>query len=216
MVTFLWTTAVFLATGFAGIIVGVTLTPRWKDARFAMWWLGAGAVGYVLTYVSYMINLTNDFIVIVGLSLLLCFAVVPAYKEESSEKVFVAMMAALIANVSTFMFCGTTDTFLGAKLGLFGETGPYTVKNILLFIGIKIVVYLIIFLLYNLFAKKRVLMILEMAEGKLKPYLIAPAVSIVGFYVINYITNKLGIFPTSKWFLPLYATFCIIMVVEYI
>ncbi|MCR4646224.1 MAG: PP2C family protein-serine/threonine phosphatase [Oscillospiraceae bacterium] len=126
------------------------------------------------------------------------------------------MMAALIANVSTFMLCGTTDAYLGAKLGLFASGTPYNIPNILLFIGIKVVVYTVIYILYRSLLRKRVLAVLQMAGGELRPYLIAPGVSVVGFYLINYITNQLEVFPTHKWFFPLYLTLCVIMVVEYI
>ncbi len=126
------------------------------------------------------------------------------------------MMAALIANVTTFMFCGTTDAFLGGTLGFFDTGTPYNVPNILLFIGIKIVVYTISFILYMVFIRKKVLHILQIAEGELRPYLVAPAVSVVGFYVIHFVTNQMGIIPTNPWFLPLYATICIIMIVEYV
>ena len=216
MVTFLWSFAVFLATVFASLIVSVTLKPWERGWKLYGWWTLVGIVGFALAYISYSINLTNDFVGIVGLSALLCLSILPAYREKVSEKLFVGMMAALIANVTTFMFCGTTDAFLGGALGFFDVGTPYNVPNILLFIGIKIVVYAIIFILYMLFVRGKVLHILQIAEGELRPYLIAPAVSVVGFYVINFVTNQMGIIPTNPWFLPLYATICIIMIVEYV
>ena len=216
MVTLLWSFAVFLATVFAGLIIGVTLKPKKRGGALVGWWCLVGGVGFGITFISYTISLTNDLVGIVGLSMLLCLSILPAYQEKISEKLFVGMMAALIANVATFMFCGTTDAFLGAKLGFFDVGTPYNVPNILLFIGIKLVVYTIIFILYMLFMRKQVLHILQIAEGELHPYLIAPAVSIVGFYIINYVTNQVGIMPASPWFLPLYGTICVIMVVEYI
>ena len=216
MVTFLWTFAVFLATAFATLIVGVTLKPKEKGWKLVGWWTLVGAVGFLLAYFSYTINLTNDFVGIVGMSVLLCASILPKYREKTSEKLFVGMMAALIANVTTFMFCGTTDAFLGGTLGFFDTGTPYNVPNILLFIGIKIVVYTIFFILYMLFIRKKVLHILQIAEGELRPYLVAPAVSVVGFYVINFVTNQMGILPTNPWFLPFYAVICIIMIVEYI
>ncbi|MBR3629132.1 MAG: PP2C family protein-serine/threonine phosphatase [Oscillospiraceae bacterium] len=216
MVTLLWSFAVFLATVFAALIVAVTLKPRIKGWKYVGWWAGAAAVGFGVTYLSYTVNLFNDFVGIIGLSALLCVVILPTYQEKISEKIFVGLMAALISNVATFMLCGTTDSFLGGYLGFFAEGTPYNVRNILLFIGIKLVVYTIIFILYMLFLRKQVLSILQMAGGELRPYLTAPFVSVVGFYVINWITNKLEIFPANTWFFPLYATICVIMVVEYV
>ena len=137
-VTLLWSFAVFLATVFAALIVGVTLKPRIKKWKLVGWWALVAIIGFGLTYLSYTINLSNDFVGILGLSAMLCVAVLPAYQEKISEKLFVALMASLISNVATFMFCGTTDAFLGARLGFFAPDPPYNgtpynVPNIMLF-----------------------------------------------------------------------------------
>ncbi len=216
MVVFLWSFAVFLASVFAGLIAGVTLTPKHKGGRFVLWWLLVAAVGLGVAYVSYRINLYNDLVGILGLTVILCAAIVYAYKETTAEKLFVGLMSALIANVATFMFCGTTDTFVGARLGFFDSGTPYNVQNILLFIGIKVVVYAIIFVLYMKFVRGLVRNVLITAGESIKTYLVVPAVSVVGFYVINLITNSTGIVPTNTWFLPLYLTICVIFVVEYV
>ena len=216
MVVFLWSFAVFLASVFAGLIAGVTLTPKHKGGRFVLWWLLVAAVGLGVAYVSYRINLYNDLVGILGLTVILCAAIVYAYKETTAEKLFVGLMSALIANVATFMFCGTTDTFVGARLGFFDSGTPYNVPNILLFIGIKVVVYAIIFVLYMKFVRGLVRSVLITAGESIKTYLVVPAVSVVGFYVINLITNSTGIVPTNTWFLPLYLTICVIFVVEYV
>ncbi len=216
MVVFLWSLAVFLASAFAGLIVGITLTPRYKAGKLVAGWLVTAAAGFGLAYVSYSANLYNDLMGILGLTALLCGAVIFAYKGSVAEKLFVALMAALIANVATFMFCGTTDTFIGARLGFFASGTPYNVPNILLFIGIKFVVYTIIFILYRKYMRDRVRDVLLMAGDSIRTYLVVPAVSVVGFYIINLITNNTGIVPTNSWFLPLYLTICLIFVVEYI
>ena len=216
MVVFLWSLAVFLASVFAGLISGVTLTPKYKPGKLALWWIFVGIVGFALAYLSYSINLYNDFVGILGLTVLLCASILFAYRGRTAEKLFVGLMSALIANVATFMFCGTTDTFVGARFGLFASGTPYNVPNILLFIGIKLVVYAIVFALYVKLLRNRVREVLVMAGDGIKTYLVVPAVSVVGFYVINLITNNTGIIPTNTWFLPLYVTICAIFVVEYL
>ena len=216
MVVFLWSFAVFLASVFAGIIAGVTLTPQYSKGQLVLWWLFVGIIGFGLAFVSYSVNLYSDLVGILGLTALLCASLLFAYKETTVEKLFVGMMSSLIANVSTFMFCGTTDTFIGARLGFFASGTPYNVPNILLFIGIKLVVYAIIFFLYLKFMRNRVREVLLVAGDGIKTYLIVPAVSVVGFYVINLITNNTGIIPTNTWFLPMYLTVCVIFAVEYV
>ncbi len=216
MVVFLWSFAVFFASVFAGLIAGVTLTPKFGKGKMALWWILFAVVGLGVAYLSYTVNLYNDLVGILGLTILLCVGVIYLYKETTAEKLFVGLMSALIANVATFMFCGTTDTFVGARLGFFDSGTPYNVPNILLFIGIKVVVYAVIFVLYMIFVRKIVRGVLEMAGESIKTYLVVPAVSVVGFYVINLITNNTGIIPTNSWFLPLYLTICVIFIVEYL
>ena len=215
MVVILWSLAVFLASVFAGLISGVTLTPKYKPGKLVFWWILVAIFGLALSCLSYSINLYNDLVGILGLTVLLCVSILPAYSGKTAEKLFVGLMSALIANVATFMLCGTTDTFVGARLGLFASGTPYNVPNILLFIGIKLVVYAIVFVLYVKFLRSRVREMLVMAGDGIRTYLIVPAVSVVGFYVINLITNRTGIVPTNTWFLPLYLTICVIFVVEY-
>jgi sigma-B regulation protein RsbU (phosphoserine phosphatase) len=43
----------------------------------------------------------------------------------------------------------------------------------------------------------------------------ALVVSVIGFYILNLLSNTLGIYPTNVWFFPLYLTICIIFVVEF-
>ena len=215
-VILLWTFAVFLASVFAACIAGSILTPKYSLKKLAVWWLGVGMMGFLLTLLSYRVNLYDDKMGILGLSLLLCLSLLPGYEGSTAQKLFVGMMAALIANVVTFMFCGTTDTFIGEKLGFFAEGTPYNVKNLFLFIGIKAVVYTAAFAMHWKLLRKRVQEMLQAAGGQIKNYLVAPAVSIVGFYVINLVTNSTGIVPTNGWFFPLYLTICLIFIFEYL
>lgn len=214
MVVFLWSLAVFLASVLGGAIIGVTLQPKYKRMKMICCWFIIGMAGFALTWLSYSYNLYNDTMGILGLSLILCISSVVLYKDSTSVKLFTGLMAALISNVVTFMFCGTTDTLLGARLSLFTET-PYTVPNILFFIVIKLIVYGICFRLYFKYLHKQVRSIIDILCGEMWAYVPAPAVSVVGFYVINLTTNALGIFPNTFYFFPIYLTICIIFVMEY-
>ncbi len=214
-VTLLWTFAVFLASVFSGAIVATTLKAKYSRGVTILSWIGFAALGFVIAWISYSIDLYNDLVGILGLSILVCVAACLLYRESFSAKIFVGLMASLIANVATFMFCGTTDTFLGAALHLFEDT-PYTTENLLLFIGIKLVVYSIFYLLYYFWLRRHVRNIIEALQGKMASYLAAPAVSVVGFYIINLITNNSGIMPGSPYFFPLYITVCVIFVLEYV
>ena len=151
---------------------------------------------------------------ILGLSAIVCAAVYFLYQGTWSSKLFVSLTACLIDNVCTFMFCGTTDTLLAGRLGLITES-PYDVPNLLFFIGIKVVVYSLFFFLYCRFLKGLLRSMIESLEGQMTSFILAPFVSVIGFYVINLFTNTHGIYPSEFWFFPLYLTICVIFVIEF-
>ena len=211
----LWSLAVFLASFFAAFLAGVTFEPKYpKKVRYPLWAVAA-IVAYGITFLSYYINLTNDAVGILGVSVLVTLMVCLLYQGTLSSKIFVSLTSCLIANVCTFMFCGTTDTLLAGRLGLIKES-PYEVPNLLFFIGIKIVVYSIFFSIYFRFLRKHFREMIDSLEGKMATFVAAPAVSHIGFYVINLFTNANGIFPGHFWFFPLYLTVCIIFVIEFV
>ncbi len=215
LVIVLWSFAVFLASVFAALLAGVTFEPKLsKKIRYPLWALAA-VVSYGVTFLSYYINLTNDAVGILGLSIFVTLMICLMYKGTWSSKIFVSLTACLIANVCTFMFCGTTDTLLAGRLGLI-EQSPYEVPNILFFIGIKVVVYSIFFFVYFKFLRKHFMGIIESLEGKMTTFVAAPLVSHIGFYVINLFSNANGIFPGHGWFFPLYLTVCTIFVIEFV
>ena len=211
----LWSFAVFLASFFAAFLAGVTFEPKYpKKIRYPLWAVAA-VVAYGITFLSYYINLTNDAVGILGVSALVTLMICLLYQGTLSSKIFVSLTACLIANVCTFMFCGTTDTLLAGRLGLI-VASPYEVPNLLFFIGIKVVVYSIFFFAYFRFLRKHFREMIDSLEGKMATFVAAPAVSHVGFYVINLFSNANGIFPGHFWFFPLYLTVCIIFVIEFV
>ena len=211
----LWSFAVFLASFFAAFLAGVTFEPKYpKKIRYPLWAVAA-VVAYGITFLSYYINLTNDAVGILGVSVLVTLMICLLYQGTLSSKIFVSLTACLIANVCTFMFCGTTDTLLAGKLGLI-VASPYEVPNLLFFIGIKVVVYSIFFFAYFRFLRKHFREMIESLEGKMATFVAAPAVSHIGFYVINLFSNANGIFPGHFWFFPLYLTVCVIFVIEFV
>ena len=210
----LWSFAVFMASVFAGLLTGITLTPKYKGSvRAVVWTIGAVA-GYIMAFVSYSVNLYNDAVGILGLSALVCIVPQFLYRDSWSTKLSIALMACLIANVSTFLFCGTTDTLLGTALGLIKES-PYDTPNLIFFIVIKILVYAVLSVLYARFLKRTIHRTVEAVGGKMMVFLPALFISVVGFYFINLVTNGVGIYPDNPWFFLLYITVCLIFVVEF-
>ncbi len=210
----LWTFAVFLASVFAALLSAATLKSKYSGKVTILAWSFVGIVGYAIGFLSYYIDLTNDTAGILGLSAIVVTAVLLLYEGTVSEKLFVGLTSCLISNVSTFMFCGTTDSLLGGVLGLIKES-PYDVPNLLFFIGVKVIVYTVIYTLYCRFLRSTMQNMIESLSGNLGSFVAAPLVSVLGFYVINLFTNQYGIFPSNIWFFPLYLTVCIIFLIEF-
>ena len=210
----LWTFAVFLASVFSAVLTGIALTPKYKGSVRGMVWVLGAIVGYGLAFLSYCLNLYNDAVGILGLSALVCIIAQILYKDTWSTKLSFALMACLIGNVGTFMLCGTTDALLAPVLGLM-EDNPYVTSNILFFIGIKLVVYAVLTVLYIRFLKKHLHRTAEETEGKMTLFVPPLLVSVIGFYIVNLISNSMGIMPNNVWFFPLYLTICIIFVIEF-
>ena len=89
----LWSFAVFLASVFAGLLTGITLTPKYKGGIRAAIWTAGAVLGYGLAFISYSINLYNDAVGILGLSVLVCIVSQFLYKDSWSTKLTIALMA---------------------------------------------------------------------------------------------------------------------------
>lgn len=213
----LWSFAVFLASVFAGFLAGYTLVnfgSKYTGRQRAAVWIAVAAAAYGLAYFSYSINLYNDAVGILGLSAIVCAVMQFLYKGTRTAKFAVSLMGCLIANVATFMLCGTTDTLVAPMLGLIKES-PYETSNLLFFIGIKVVVYCVIMYLYLKYLRQYIYQTVETVQGNMGLFIPPLLVSVIGFYIINMFTNKNGIFPHHPWFFTLYATVCVIFFVEF-
>ena len=69
--------------------------------------------------------------------------------------------------------------------------------------------------LYARFLKKTIHRTIEAVGGKMAVFLPALFISVVGFYMINLVTNSVGIYPDSVWFFLLYITVSLIFVIEF-
>ena len=216
-VIILWSVAAVISFIYSVIMACTTLKPRFPRGKMIFWLIVGIAADFALVFISYTINPFVDVMNAIGQCIILVICLILLYEDSLENKAFIGMTMSLATSVATFLFCGTTDQIFGAKLNLFDEVfGPYTIKNILFFSLIKIVVLAVITVLYILFLRKPFKEMLRLAEGQMKKYLIAPVFSVLGFYVINIVSNSTGIYPTNTYFVPLYLTVCTIFVVEYI
>lgn len=212
-ITAIWTLAVSLSGLLSALLTDATLKRKYQLWLTAAGWAATLALGYACAYLSYSYDITNDFVGIIGISVMVWAAAVLLYEKSSSGKLFVAIMATLIANVTTFFFCGTTLSFVDSTLN------PYNVQTITAFMGIKLVWFTTFFCLYYYFFRQIIMLVLDTLDGKMQKYLPSPIVSFFGFYGINMITNHLGIFPGVPGmryvFIMLYGIICLIFVFEF-
>jgi serine phosphatase RsbU (regulator of sigma subunit) len=84
---------------------------------------------------------------------------------------------------------------------------------------IKVVWFSVFYGVYYYLFKNIIVAVLESLDGRMQQYLPSPIVSFFGFYFINMITNRLGVFPgvpeMRYIFIGFYAIICLIFVLEY-
>lgn len=213
----LWSISNMLTYIFALIMSAFTMKSTYNKLRTVLAYITTIFMLSVFTYIWYSKFIMNDAIPIIVYSIMLSVLGYVLYKESLSHIIFINTTIILVINICTFLFCGTTDQLLGKQLELFTEsTGPYTICNILLFIGIKILVLTTLTIIYSIFIKKLFYKLTNIANGQLKNYLIIPISSLISFSGLTYITNNLDILPTNIYFIPLYILICSIYISEYI
>ena len=212
-VIIIWSVAVSLSGVLSALICGVTLKPKYSRAVTIEGYAAASLLGFAVTFFAYTLNITNDFVGIIGFSAIIWIAAILLGQDNVFSKLFVAIMATLIANVSTFFLAGTTISFLD------NTPNPYNMLTISKFIGVKLVLFTILFLAYYLRARKPIILAVETLDKKTLNYLPISLISFFGFYAINLITNSLGIFPAIPamryYFIGIYGIISLIFVFEY-
>ncbi|HWQ74086.1 MAG TPA: PP2C family protein-serine/threonine phosphatase [Syntrophomonas sp.] len=212
-ITALWTLAVTLSGVLSSFLIHATLKRRYSGWLTIAGWTVTLAIGYGCAYLAYRADITNDFVGIIGISFLIWAAGILLYQKSLSGKLFVSIMATLIANVSTFFFCGTTLSFIDTA------ANPYNFHTITTFMAIKVVWFVIFYLLYYYLVREVIVLVLDTLDGKMEKYLPSPVVSFFGFYIINMITNRLGVFPAVPEmryiFIGFYAIICLIFAIEF-
>lgn len=215
-ITVLWSIASTLNFIFASVLTSVILTPKYKRIPTILLYVASSSIITAFTIVWYNFFIMNDAVPIILYGVALCFISYILYNEHLAHIIFISITNLLITVISTFLFCGTTDQLIGSKLELFDPiNGPYTERNILFFFVIKMIVLSAISIVYFIFIKKPLRKMTHTADEQLKNYLIIPISSLVSFAVITYIANAVGIVPTNKYFLPLFAIIGFIYISEY-
>jgi len=188
---YLWTFAVSLSGVMSALICGITLKHRHGKAATVLGYAAACAAGFIISLLIYRADISNDFGGIVIMSVLIWAAALELSAGHWSSRWFVAIMATLISNVSTFFVCGPTLSFID-------ETpNPYNIRSISIFIGLKVVLFALLFIIYKAKLRGLVRRVIETLGGRMGSYLPLAVTSFFGFYIINVITNSMGIIPSA-------------------
>lgn len=202
-----------LSLGLTALLTDATLTRSRGRVRTILVWLCALAAHYLLCLASYSLNATDDSVNLLGLMGIAALAAWLLYQEAPAARVFTAIMAALISNVMTFFFCGTTLSFLD------NAPNPYNTRTLLIFNGIKLFWFAVLFLVYRRLVRRTVAEVISVLGARMKRYVPIPVFTFVAFALINRITNSLGVMPaipeTRVVFIFFYLIVCSIFVVLY-
>lgn len=215
-IVILWSLSSILNFTYASLLTSVLTTPKYSKKTHAFLWFGSVFILLALTIFWYSFFIMNDAVPLVLYCVTLCILGYILCKETLSHNIFINCTTLLIIVVSTFLFCGTTDQIVGSRHNLFDDVnGPYTVKNILFFIVVKIIVLSVISALFVIFIRRPFKGMLSVSNGQLKNYLIIPISALVSFSAITYIANAANIVPSNRLFVPLFLIICFIYISEY-
>lgn len=212
-VTLLWSLANNLSLWVAALLTNDTLTPRHAGRKTLLGWLPFLALHYAACVVSYSINITDDNFNFLSMLLIVAFAAVTLYKDERAARIFTSVMCVLIANVTTFFFCGTTLSFID------NTPNPYNLRTVTIFLCIKIFWFTIMFLLYKHFVSQTVRDVILVLGEQLRSYVPIPVYCFLAFAIVNRLTNTLGILPgvpdKRLYFIGFYLIICSVFVILY-
>ena len=144
-VTLLWSLANNLSFWVAALLTNSTLTMRKSKWQTFLGWLPFVILHFAVCAVSYSFNITDDNLNLLSLLVLVPAAAMVLYSDERAARVFTSVMGALIANVTTFFFCGTTLSFID------NTSNPYNMRTIGIFLCIKAFWFAVMFFAYRHF-----------------------------------------------------------------
>lgn len=110
--TALFSLAATLSLLLAAALTDTTLTRKYTPPRTLAVWSAFLVLHFAVALFGYSLDITNDTLALVGIMVISVPPTLLLYEECTSAKIFVPVMGSLIANVTTFFFCGTTLSFI--------------------------------------------------------------------------------------------------------
>lgn len=212
-VTLLWSLANNLSFWVAALLTNSTLTMRKSKWQTFLGWLPFVILHFAVCAVSYSFNITDDNLNLLSLLVLVPAAAMVLYSDERAARVFTSVMGALIANVTTFFFCGTTLSFID------NTSNPYNMRTIGIFLCIKAFWFAVMFFAYRHSVSHIVQQVISVLGKQLKSYVPIPVYCFIAFAIVNRLTNTLGILPglpdTRVYFIIFYLIMCSVFVILY-
>ena len=211
--TALFSLAATLSLLLAAALTDTTLTRKYTPPRTLAVWSAFLVLHFAVALFGYSLDITNDTLALVGIMVISVPPTLLLYEECTSAKIFVPVMGSLIANVTTFFFCGTTLSFISHA------SNPYNVQSIVLFDSIKVIWFIALYLLYRHTVRHTVQSVIVVLGRQIKKYVAIPVYTFLAFFAINRITNAQGILPSTPdtriTFILVYLIICSIFIVLY-
>lgn len=211
--TMLFTLAAAFSLILTAAVTHITLTPKFSKGKTFTVWSGFVVLFFLVTFLGYSINITDDTTAGVGILVLSIPPSLLLYSQPTAAKVFVPVMGSLISSITTFFFCGTTLSFID------NTPNPYNVRTLLIFDSIKIFWFVIFYLCYRKWARRMVQQVISVLGKDTKKYVPTAIFTYFAFFAINRLTNTLGILPglpeTRVSFIFFYIIVCSIFFVLY-
>lgn len=187
----LWTFSVSLSAILSAFISNITMKNKYSIFVTILGYLTAYTIGFVISFLFYSINLSNDLGGTVIMSMLIWGTCILLSEGHWSAKLFVSIMSTLISNVSSFFVCGSILSFIDP------DPNPYNIETVSELIVLEILLFIVIFIIYKARVLSIVCRVIETLHGKMEGYLPVALTSFFGFSVINVISNSMGIVPAA-------------------
>lgn len=211
-VTLLWAFAMTTSGILAAFLSDLTLKKKKSALITAGGWTLSFAVLFAVLFGVYSINISRDEIAIFIVLVFLCVTAQILYTDYLEIKLFMEIITCLIAYVATFFFCGITLSFVY-------QAPKYNVTTISVFIGIKLIIFTLIYLLYRAWIAKPITSNVNTLGVHIRNHLPISVGSFIGFSLFGRLTNKLGIMPgvpgKQYYFIMFYTIICTLLSFEF-
>lgn len=213
MSTFLWSSVIVVSGVAALYTTSITLNNRYTKSKMLLINVLFLFITYGVLFLIYQFNHSNDFLGIIGTSLIVWLVTLHISDDDIYVKIFTSVMSTFFFNMTTFLFCNTVLRLINTSYD------PYEHNNIIHFLFIKLIWSIIFIFIY----KNKVLPVVKTCINelklKIKYYIPIALFTFFGFYLINLLISEIDSILTTNFtktlFLVSYSILCIVFATNY-